>query len=256
MVNVKKRPKRNYKKRVVRRSVKPSKTFAKKVQAIIRKNVETKQAFRSENNSPINPNITTIGDIFQLLPNVLQGTTDQARIGDQIRGQSITVKGFALANLTYTGISSCRLGVRIMIVQPKQYGSFAQIQGNATAWLQLLLKRGGTTSAFTGIVQDLFSNINTDAITCYYNKVMYINAPYLQTAVGDTSVFNTTKFFSKTLKLKNKLLKYDGSIDSGLTPSQYNPVLLIGYVKLDGTAPDANNQISLSYDTYFNYEDA
>lgn len=258
MSNVKnKKPRRrNYKKRPIRRSAKPSKSFVKKVQSVISKNVESKQVFRSENTSNINASITTANDAYQVLPNMGQGVTDHGRVGDQVKAQRLTIKGHFISNLTYTGSTTCRLGVRMMIVTPKQYGNFGNVQSNAVTWLTLLLKKGATTSAFTGVIPDLYANINTDVVTKHYDKVFYINCPYLQTAVGDTSVYNTCKFFSKTIKLKNKLLKYDSSVDAGLTPVNYSPVLLMGYVRLDGTAPDVTNHINLSYDAYLIYEDA
>lgn len=257
MVNVKKRerPKRNYKKRNYRRS-KLSKSFVKKVEAVIRKDVETKSAYRAEAGSGINAAITSATDAFQLVPNIIQGTSDSTRIGDQLRGQSLIIRGHFNTALSYTGSTTCRLGVRMMIVTPKQYNNFAQVQANAAIWLQYLLKKGATTSAFTGLITDFYADINTDAITVHYDKKFYINTPYLQTAVGDTGIFNSVKFFSRRIALKNKLLRYDSNIDSGLTPSNYSPVLLIGYVKLDGTAPDVNTHISLNYNAYLRYEDA
>lgn len=240
----------------VKKVVKPSQNLVKSVQAIIAKNNETKQAYRAEYASGVNGAISSATDAFQLIPNILQGTTDNARIGDQIRAQKLIIKGHFNTALSYTGSTTCRLGVRMMIVQPKQYTNFANIQANAAVWLQILLKKGGTTSAFTGITPDLYAKINTDAITCYYDKLYYINTPYLQTAVGDTGIYNSVKFFSRTMKLRNKLLKYDASIDSGLTSTNYNPVLLIGYVRLDASAPDNNSHISLNYDAYLDYEDA
>jgi len=256
MVKFVKPKKRVYRKRVPKRSGKPSKSFVKKVQSIVRRNVESKQAYRQEFNTTFNGAITTATDALQLIPNIIAGTADSSRIGDQITAQSLTIKGHIHSNLTFTGITQCRLGVRMMIVTPKQYNNFANVQANAALWLQLLLKKGSTVTAFTGIVPDLYAKINTDAITCHYDKVMYITTPYLQTAVGDTTIYGSTKFFSKTFRFKNKILKYDNGIDLGLTPSNYSPVLIVGYVKLDGTAPDANTQCAISYDAYLNYEDA
>lgn len=259
MVNVKPKKRRsNYKKRNYTRpsARKMSKMFVKKVQSIVNKNLETKTSYRTEYGSGVNCAITSATDAFQLVPNMLQGLTDSSRIADQIRGQSLIIRGHFNTALAYTTASGCRLGVRMMIVQPKQYGNFAQVQANAALWLQYLLKKGGTTTAFTGITPDLYADINRDAITCYYDKKFYINTPYLQTAVGDTTIANSVKFFTKKIILKNKLIRYDANVDGGLTPVNYCPVLLIGYVKLDGSAPDANVQLSLNYDAYLNFQDA
>jgi len=248
------------KSKVYRKPIKAKPKISKKlkaaVQQIVSKNAESKQVYRSENSATINTSITTATDAFQLVPNCGTGVTDHSRIGDQTRAQSLTIKGHILSNLTLTGISQCRMGIRMMIVTPKQYNNFNQIQSNATLWLPLLLRKGATVSAFTGVIPDLYAPISTEAITLHYNKVMYINTPYVQTAVGDANIYNSCHFFSKTFNLKNKLLRYDANIDSGLTPVNYSPVLLVGYVRLDGTAPDANNQFNLSYTATLNYEDS
>lgn len=230
--------------------------LVKAVKSIIHKNVETKSAYCQTYNSTFNGAISVVADVVQILPNITNSTSDNGRIGDQIRAQSLQIKGYIASNLTFTTLTGCRLGVRLMIVQPKQYSDFGVIQANAATWLTYLLKKGGTVGGFTGIVPDLFAQVNTDAITKYYDKVFYINSPYLQTNVGDTTVFNSVKFFSKTLKLRNKLLKYDSNVNAGVTPVNFNPVMLLGYVKLDGSAPDLNIQIAMSNDCYLNYEDA
>lgn len=235
---------------------KPSKNLVKAIKSVIHKQTETKSAYHQTFSSNFNSPISVVADVIQVLPNLTNSTSDAGRIGDQIRAQKLKIKGFIASNLTFTGISGCRLGVRLMIVQPKQYGDFGLIQTQAATWLSYLLKKGATTGSFTGNIPDLFADINTDAITKYYDKIYYINTPYLQTAVGDTTTFNSVKFFSKTLNLKNKLLKYDNNVNAGVTPVNYNPVMLVGYVKLDGTTPDANSQISLSNDSYLYYEDA
>ena len=67
----------------------------------------------------------------------------------------------------------------------------------------------------------------------------------------------TCKFFNINLKVKNKLLKYDASENSALTPVNYNPILLIGYAHLDSSTPDTlNTEINLCYDVRMTYQDA
>lgn len=251
-----KRKLRRFNKKRANKSNKPSKSFTKKVQAIISKNVETKHAYYTAVSVSKNAGITTGTDAMQLLPNIVEGTSSHNRLGDQTRAQFLTVKGFIASNILISAASTCRLGIRLMIVQPKQYSNFAQIIANAAIWMQYLLKKGGTTTAFTGATPDLMADVNTDAITCYYDKIFYVNTPYLLTGVGDVTVNNSIKFFSKTFKLRNKLLKYDDNVDSGLTPVNYNPVLLLGYVRLDGSGPSADDHMNISYDSYLHYEDA
>lgn len=251
--------KRRPRKRPIRGKAKLSKPMVKAIQSIIHKDAETKQAYTSIVSTQFNSGISGSGDNFQILPNVNQGTADNSRCGDQIRGQSLTLKGAIVYNPStgvYGTYSNTRLAVRLMVVQPKNLTDYASVNGAALSWQNILLKKGGTTSAFTGILNDLWAPINTDAITKYYDKVFYIQGTYQATAVGSSQLLGSTRFFKHTFKLKNKLLRYDNSIGSGLYPTNFAPTLIIGYAHMDGSAPDTvSTAISVSYDSIFNYED-
>ena len=92
--------------------------------------------------------------------------------------------GHILSSLVYTSYSQCRIGVRMMIVSPKHYTAYSAILANSTQWLNTLLKKG-TQTAFTGVVSDLYAPINNDAITTYYDKLIYIQNPYIATNIGE-----------------------------------------------------------------------
>lgn len=264
------RPKPTKKKRVMAKakSLSSSRAFRVAVQKVVSKDIETKQAFSNQFSQIQNYNsaINSSGDNNFLVPNIGQGTGDNARIGDQIRGQSLTIKGHFISRFTgsagTTYYQNCRIGVRMFIVQPKTYLGQGAISANSTTWMATLLKKGGTTVGFTGLISDLYAPVNTDAVTCYYDKLFYVQNPYSNAVFGSTMSnllmpSGTTKFFSKTIKLKNKILKYDSNIDSGLTPVAYNPTLIMGYAYLDGsTADTVTTQIGLAWDSILNYEDA
>lgn len=241
-------------------TVKPSKTFTKKVKKILHQQVETKQAFMSLPSTAFNSGITAVGDIQNILPTTTQGTADNARIGDQIKGQRLTVKGAVVYNPStgaYGTYPNTRIAVRMMVIQPKQFGDYSSIYNNFSTWSAYLLKKGGTTTNFSGTLSDLWAPINTDAITKYYDKIMYINGPYERTAVGGYQMLGSTKFFKINLKLRNKTIKYDQSVSSGLSPTNYAPILLFGYVHMDGSSPDTlSTAITCQFDSIFDYEDA
>lgn len=240
---------------------KPSKTFVKQVQRIINKNAEDKQAYASLVNYNYNSGINSSADLNFILPNIATGVADNERIGDQIMCKNFTVKGHIISNLTYNSYSQCRIGLRLMVVQPKTSSSSSLISNDASNWLSYLLKKGGTTTGFSGLVSDLYAPINTDAITKYYDRVMYINSPYQVGTVSgalDVATYNSTKFFSITMpRCKKKLLKYDESVGSDLTPTHYNPVLILGYCHLDSAAPDTvSAQLNLSWVSTMSYQDS
>lgn len=262
----KRRPKPKTYKGKIKKAVKQvkDKDFKKKVLSIVKKEVETKQAFSSIQDLAFNSAINSAADVQWMLPQIAQGTADNARIGDQIRAQKLTIQGFMNTRFSYgsnTYYQACRLAVRMMVVQPKQYSGITAIQANATSWMAGLLKKGGTTTGFTGLQSDIYAPINTDLITCYYNKVFFINQPYsnVLTGSGQSNLLmpvNTVKHFKINLKLRNKLLRYDAAEQSGLSPVNYNPVLILGYCLVDGSADVVNTAIALSLDTIFDYEDA
>jgi len=254
----KRRPKRQYKKKNTK--IKASKAFVKKVQAVIHKNVETKQGYHAITAENFNSGIDSTSDIKRLMPNISKSTDDNGRIGDQITARSLVVKGAIVYNpstLQYGTFANARLGVRLMVVQPRVYSNLDLIQSNAATWTQYLLKKGGTTSSFSGVLSDLWSPINSDGIIKYYDRVFYLDAPYQATAVGSVQLLNSTKLFNIRMKLRNKVIKYDSSVSSGIQPSNYAPVLVIGYAHMDGSAVDvATTAIQMSYDSIFDYEDS
>lgn len=248
---------RQYKRRrLYKKGAKRSKGFKKAVQRIINKNAENKESFTNISNVTFNSGINSAADIQWVVPDMTQGSADNQRIGHQIRARYLTVRGYVASNLTYTTSNQCRLGIRIMIVQPKPYPSADSVYDNATTWQAGLLKKGGTTTNFTGVTSDLMAPINRDLITVYYDKVIYINTPYMITSEGSANTYNTVRFFSKKFKLRNKLLRYDVNNNSGLSPVNWNPVLICGYCHLDGSSPDTiSQQIQVSYDSILNFQD-
>lgn len=232
--------------------------LTKKINAIIKRGTESKSSFGSLPTTAYNSGMNSSGDIVFCCPNIGQGTAENERIGDEVKAQKLKIQGILTMNLTYgAAASATRLGVRILIVQPKAYSSVGIIQAEAATWLGTLLKKGGVDTGFTGITSDLYAPINTNAITCYYDKVHYMTIPYLTTSVGASETQFSTKFFTADLKLRNKILKYSTPFSGGISAINYNPVILCGYVHLDGSSPDTvNAQVSMSFISSLMYEDA
>jgi len=237
-----------------------SRAFRVAVQKVVSRVAESKLAFHSITAVNYNSGINVTGDAPRVLPSITQGTGDSNRIGDQLKSQSLTVKGAIVYNPStgqYGTYANARLGVRMMIVQPRNFSNIDDVQSNAAAWMALLLKKGSSTAAFTGVLSDLWAPINSDFIIKYYDKVFYLDAPYQQTAVGSTLMGRSTKMFSIKLKTRNKILRYDQNVSSGASPTNYAPVLLLGYAHMDGSSPDTlTTAVQLSYDSVFTYEDA
>jgi len=241
-----------------RRVTKPSKKLVKQVQSIIHKNVETKQAFLQQVTTTYNSGIDTSADIKFIVPSIDQGVNESQRIGDHLRAQKLKLSGILTMNLTYgASTSATRLGVRVFIVQPKLFTNQPSILANAADWLPYLLRKGNVSVPFSGLIQDLHAPVNTDMITCYYDKIFYMTIPYMLTNVGQSETRFSTKFFTKEFKLRNKKLSYNTGYASNQQPTNWSPVILLGYVHLDGSAADTvNQQVAMSWDSLITYEDA
>lgn len=258
-------------KKTVKKAIKSAsnRIFKKKVLSVIHAQAEDKIAYTGTGDSLVyfNSGITSSGDIMKIIPNITNNSSDSGRVGDEIRAKSIQIKGALIManNLSQNTTSPIRIAVRLMIVQPKRYNSFADIQANYSTWNSALLKKGGTQSNFTGTLSDLWAPINEDEIVKYYDKVYYMDQPYIfsQNFTGATvspptelTLHNTVKMFNIKLRCRNKKLQYDPSSDSGALPTNYNPVLILGYTHLDGSSADVvNTQVALTYDSMFYFED-
>lgn len=255
---------RSYKRRrLYKKGAKKTKRFTRAVQRIINKNAENKQALITYGPISYNSAINSSGDCTAIVPNISVGTGDNARIGDQLRCTSIQVKGAVVWNpntAAFNSYQSCRLCCRLMIVQPKAYNTLQDVINNAGTWTNYLLKTGGTTTGFQGNMADLWKAVNTDAITCYYDRKFYLTGTFgpSTTATSDIQLLGATKFFSKTMKFRGagKLLKYDSSVNSGIQPTMFAPVMILGYVYMNGASPTVlNTDVQLSFDSIFNYHD-
>lgn len=253
----------------VRRAVRKAKrsNFVRQVKQVMSSMTESKQAFHSSGDSltMCNSGVNSAGDMFQILPNIADGVLPSQRIGNQIRAQSLNVRGYLKLNINDVTDSTKLPTViaRVMVVTMKARPCYYDATGTP-ATLATLLKKGGTTVGFTGVLSDIYSPINRDAFTVHYDKKFYLNQSYINvigasapstTIVQD--VRNTVKFFKFNVKCKNRVLKYDEDIGSDLLPSNFGPFLLVGYSYLDGSAVDTlSTNLGIQYDSVFTYEDA
>lgn len=241
--------------------------LVKFIKKVVGTETETKQAFIQTGQSLLkfNSGINSQADMIQILPNIGQGVGENQRIGNQIRAKKLTVKGFIKLDVNDVADSSTlpNVIVRMMIVTMKTAPSFTDAQGQ---WGKIgtLLKKGGTTSAFEGYLQDIYAPINTDVFTVHADKRFYLTQSYLNAqgaSVPSTyvaqDITKTVKFFNINVKCKNRLLKFDEDVQGDVGPSNFGPFLVLGYSYLDGSAPDSvSTKVGLNIDTIFNYEDA
>lgn len=253
-----------------RKYTRPSRSFAKKVQSVINKNAEDKQAWICNNNTGannlilFNSGIASSGDIMDIVPVIGNGNLDYQRVADEIRVKHMQIKGYLNLSInSTTDQTSKRVAVRLMVIQPKRFNNYDDIVSNAGTWMPTLLKKGGSQTAFTGYISDLYAPINTDEITKYYDRVFYLSQDlYVEkggstvSAISFQSVKDTIRFFNIKIKTRNKLLRYDAGQSAGNRPTNWSPILVLGYAHLDGSTPDSvTTQVGLQYDSQLIYQD-
>lgn len=247
-------------------SVKPSPILTRTVKKIVSSLTESKQAYTSSGNTltMFNSGIDSVGDYIQILPSIAQSVLDNGRVGDQIRGQNLRVKGFVRLNVNEVSDSTKlpQVAVRLMCLSLKNVSNWSSV-GATAAPLSSLLKKGGTTTSFSGVLSDLHAPINRDLFTVHKDLKFYLKQDYIN-SIGasvpsqylNQDISKTIKFFNFNVKCK-KLMKYDAGISSGLYPTNFAPFMVLGYSYLDGSAADVvATNLGLNYDSTFTYEDA
>ena len=237
-----------------KRIVKPSKGMIKAIQSIVHKDAETKHGYHNHALTAYNGDVN-VADILRVFPNIVVGSDDNQRIGSKIKATMLRIKGHMILTASLAP-GFCKVAVRLMLVQPRATLNYNTLVGTTVGatWLSGLLEKGATSVGYSGSISDLYANIDKDTTQIYYDKIHYISQPQLLTVTGVLDTRQTVSFFNINLKI-NKNILYNDTIDS-TQPQNCNPVLLMGYTYLDGTAPGVNTNVSIALDSYLDYQDS
>jgi len=267
-----KAPKFNKKRSIRRRSRKttrkvnlaPSRAFAKKVQKVISKNVETKSAlyvspdtntltypFGSRFNQAVNGN----ADAIRILPDFIQGTAENQRVGNEIRMQSLMLRGVMTVTIPQATANNTRLGVRLLILRNKRINDYiAATTDMGTNFGRLLEQPQGPLN---GSLAAFNSPVNTDYFSCVYDKKFYFSQSLSSTATNSAEVFNTTKFVNISVPYSRRKVLFDEGFDVD-TPINYPYFAVLSYTKLAGDSADGDGAtyVNFQFTSYAKYEDA
>lgn len=254
-----------------KKKVKPSKNLTKAVDQIIKKRAEPKEAWTTSGNSLVqfNSSIDNTSEMLLVVPSLVENAEDNGRVGDQVTMRSLKISGYLKFGVN-SGSSAEFLNdvttfphviARLFVVSLKIRSNYQDAIGTAT-FLSSLLKKGGTTAAFTGVLSDIYAPVNTDLFTVHHDKKFYLSQDFINSQGASIpsqymvqNVRDTVKFFSLSMKCKNKKLIYDDYTSSN-QPTNYAPIMLLGYAYLDGSAPDnLNSRLGLHYSTVMTYDD-
>lgn len=247
--------------------IKPSKYLNKTIQKVINKNEEDKIATAKFPITSFNSGINSSGDIIGVMPALNLGTNNANRIGNQIMAKSLMIYANLLVKNTATTTSlsdympNSRIGVRVMIVQPKTVMNRPDVTNNQGAWLSRLLRDGASSVAFDGSLDNFYLPINTEAITKYYDKKFYFKSdsvylPPTNTEAITIQTLNTVKRLNIPVISKLKKILFDQSFDASYS-TNYTPVMLVGYCHLNGDSPDiTTTAITMNFTSVLKYQDS
>jgi len=254
-----KRTIRKFSKKITKKPV----SFDKKVLAVIHKQTEDKECYISNNESTLvsfNSAISGAGDILQIIPNMVNGTSINERVGDKVIVKSHNIYGY-FRIVPNTGALNYKFGnvaVRQLVLSLKSISNYDAVVADPSLANKLLglLRKGGTTVQFQGLVSDVMADINREVFTVHYDKVYHIKNDYNMSAVGATTQ-DTLRMFNINMKVKNKQLKYSDDMSAGVLPTNYGCFMAFGYAYMDGSVPDTvPTNLQVYYSSVMKYEDA
>jgi hypothetical protein len=239
-------------------------TFAQRVQKVISKNVETKMAlyvspdtntltypFGSRFNQAVNGN----ADAIRLLPDFLNGPAENQRIGNEIRMQSLKLRGVMTVTIPQATANNTRLGVRLLILRNKRINDYiAATTDMGTNFTRLL---EAPQSSLNGSLAAFNSPVNTDYFSCVYDKKFYFSQSLSSTSTNSAEVWNSTKFVNINIPYSRRKVLFDEGFDVD-TPISYPYFAVLSYTKLSGDSADADGAtyVNFQFTTHAKYEDA
>lgn len=231
----------------------------------LNKSLESKHAYGQYAYTLYNSSITALGDMSPAMPNIAKGADDNQRIGDQLTGQRLNIRGYIrLAPNSGTAGAVTKYSnviARLFVVSLKTKANYTEAT-SSTVPLTSLLKKGGTTSAFNGTIGDIWAPVNTDVWTVHADKKFYLSQDGIIQLGGLSNTFvaadmkDLVKFFNINIPCK-KVMKYDANVSSYLLPTNFGPIVMLGYAYLDNSSADTvDTKVAMAYDYSFTYQDA
>ena len=199
-----------------RRSNRPKMTFAKKVLNVLNGQRELKVGTPLQTNiADVRQDITALTrttNVVPILGNIVQGTGESNRIGNQITLKKIVVRGYYKMSIpTGTGLGS-RILIRNAVMRQRNILDAATItSGTVGANYGIMLEPG---SAYTGAVADYNTPWNKDAFIIRKEYKRSITTDYTPaTAANAEGLAESYVFFNYTMTFgKGKTLHYRSDV--------------------------------------------
>lgn len=212
------------------------------VKKILHRNAENK--FIGYTTSLAHNNLITTGDAHGLLMPLVNGTTDNTRIGNRIFPRGLLVTMTIYINPGATTPAHTVILPRILVLKSKAINYQPNLTG---VNFQKLLDFGNGEHSFDGYLADYRCPINTDNFTVIKDIKTSLS---LGTYEQNGQQCKTFKFWVPV----PKVLEYN---DGDQFPQNYAPFICFGYAIGDGTVPtDAYLGVTYDWTSTLYYEDA
>jgi len=200
--------------------------------------------YTSKSFSVQNQNISnTVSDLKRMLPFLIQGTSDNERIGESVSPISCSIQGQVVLNAEQilTAFVPTDLFVVIYVLEHVIYKDYTSlITGNNFS--QLLTNGQNNTQAFVGSIWQSQLGVANQFYRLLKKKVVRLRYAGIDPAVGQgASIANSHDYqakFSFTLTQKHmpKTLKYpeQNGIAGQNDPTNYAPFFCMGFYRADG----------------------
>ena len=210
---------------------------------------------------PIIPKIAqagTVGPGAQLTSNTIS-----SREGNQVQLKSIVVNLNLCMSPTYADTSAAHGGIRyrVIIFSCKKYSTYNEAVANffdlaSSDNLQDdFLRDGAETKPWNSLMEDFDLPVNSEMFTVHAQRTGKLNRGV---AYGDTTGSSAVmKFPNVTLKipLKVKSRKLLFNEPTETLPTNFNPMIWIGYKAYDGTTLHSGNFIHVVGNSVVRFED-
>lgn len=229
-------------------------SFDRKVLNVVNRSQETKKAVYESGTINFNSQINATGDVLRIIPQIAVGSNSWQRNGQTIRLMKVVIKGFYEISQSEAASSDARLGIRHCYLASKKKNNWQD--NTSTDLLQLLEGVNGVAQQFDGTVIKYNTPINREYFTSRGDKKFSMMTNQYFSSSGAIQMHpKSIKFFTKVLTFgqNGKLIHFEGSNEAINFPYFHS----MGYVHLDGTAPDLiDTRLTMTYTSTAYYKDA
>lgn len=233
------------------------------VNKTVNRNLETKMVTVQSGFTGYNSSINSAGDNITLLPQLLVGTDQNNRIGQNIKPIKLVIRGY-ITYRTDAFQPAQVLGVRHFVYSDRSVSNYTMSTAAGSNFN--LLDLGGTALIFDGTLIRYTLPTNKEGFKFYHDKRHIMNKPFGYTDTLSTTSsnsitgFDNSMFIPFTITLTQKDLpatfKYDPQLSSAY-PTNFAPFMALGYCNILGYGPDTlNPQIAMTFNSTLYYKDA